>query len=386
MKGSLSDATFFAFDSSRSIYLIAALITTLFCSCPKPVPPEPRVEPLEVTYVWKVDTLVFDIPGVLPPEQVRLQSVWGSSPRSVWAAGHSDIPWGRLWHYDGVQWRPVRNWPMNGNENGVPYVVYPYCVTGFDSLNVFVSCFRWFQNDSAGGGAMVLKWDGTTWYDVPWIGGERAAAGLGWIVPQAGRKLWAVGPLGTVVKYENGFLSQEPVFTDYRLGIFQVAALDNGDVFVNAYKESVYVKTPMGTITKLYKRENGRQWTLLEGKFMGGSDYDGNGLGRGIWSIGNRLFTDNRGVWERVGSSWQYHFAIYGLGSATPVSEADIWVAFGHDLRHRDAQRWTRVDVPALASFQNAFLYGQGWSDGETVFICLQNIDGKTYMLRGRKQ
>lgn len=77
------------------------------------------------------------------------------------------------------------------------------------------------------GNDLVLKWDGHKWTTLPWSTGIPALGGLGWGVRQNNDRLWA--------------LSVEPQFTSYRLTGPIVAALDDGEVYVNVYHIKCYI-------------------------------------------------------------------------------------------------------------------------------------------------
>ncbi|MBI1806728.1 MAG: hypothetical protein HYR76_06715 [Ignavibacteria bacterium] len=334
-----------------------------------------------MVYDWTLDTLVYDLPG-RPPDQVSVQCIWGSSAHDVWATATSDIAPGELWHYDGRAWHPVHNWPYVGFDSGGTYGNDVYAVTGFDSANIFLFGVHGYDTI---GYPIVLKWNRRSWSSVPWEGGQVLRGGLGWGVKQGNNKLWAVSARGRVIKYENGLLSAEPQFTDYRLGIYQIAALDNGIVYVNAYKDSLNGDTLMGSVSNLYMRDITAQWSLIERKFVAGAYEDGNGLGRSIVSIDNRLFTANRGLWEKTGTTWIKRLQIDALGGECLVTENDMWIYFKHELWHFNGKEWIRVDIPLLNQYSGYALYGEGWSDGKEIFIPLNTLY-ISFILHGRKE
>lgn len=333
------------------------------------------------SYTWRIDSLVFDIPGIPPPDQVYMYSVWGSSPVDVWAVGHSDIPQGRIWHYNGARWRPAQGWPVSGVEG---WINYPYAVIGFNATNVFVAAEKSFLDSSF---AQVLRWNGSVWSEVPWIDGRAAPNGLGWIVKDGSMRLWGASASGLVVKYENGFLSSEPRFNSIPLGSYNIAALETGEVYVNARRDSLLGELPQGSITKLYQRLSSGDWVLAEEKFIQGGYEDGNGFALGVLGYGVHLFTTNRGLWEKSGNSWVLRLTTDGFGGHCFVSENDLWVYFQHTIWHNDGRGWKSVEAPVLSQFPipGSFLFGAGWSNGTEIFISLHSL-GKTYMLHGTSQ
>ncbi|MFA6598626.1 MAG: hypothetical protein WCS69_12955 [Ignavibacteriaceae bacterium] len=365
-----------------SVVLISFVLLSFGCKKP-PTSSDDNKPALKKEFVWSIDTLFFDYP-YMPPDQINLHSIWGSSPTNVWAVGHSDIPSGRLWHYDGNKWTPDKNCPLYGFENGNSFILYPYAVTGFDAKNVFLACDKYFSGTIDKDSAVVLKWDGINWEEVPYKDGKRIYGGFGWIEQQGKTRCWALAASGLVTKYENGFLSIEPRFTDYRLGIGQIAPLANGEVYVSAYKESLSVEQqPLGTMTKLYRRNIDGKWEIAEEKFMAGTDFDGNGYGRGIFGVGNKLFTDNRGIWEKTILGWTKILNMSYMGGACLTSENDLWFYFRHELWHSEGKEWQLIDLPILDKYPGSYLYGTGWSDSNEIFISL-HYNGKTYILHGK--
>ncbi|KAB2962406.1 hypothetical protein [Zoogloea sp.] len=369
----------------KYIYLLS--LSLLFIGCPTPPNNDDdngggNGEAPKRDYVWSIDTMVYNVPEA-PPDQVYMYCIWGSSPRDVWAVGQSDVGAGRLWHYNGVQWTPRIDRPRNGFDGDKGYIVYPFAVTGFDSANVFIACDRFYIDDEYGDSAMVLKWNGFVWSEVPWINGRRANGGLGEILPQGKTKLWVAGAAGSVARYENGIMIEELPFTNFRLGQYFIAPLENGEVYVNALKDSSNNNVPQGTITKLYYRSLNGVWSLIEDKFISGADYDDNGFGRGVLSIGNKLFTTNSGIWERMGNSWIKRLTMQRFGGNCFIAENNMWIYYNQQIWHYNGKDWKEVIIPQLQNYPSGFLYGRGWSDNKEIFLSL-HYNGKTYIVHGR--
>lgn len=366
-------------------YLLS--LSLLFIGCPTPPNNDDdngggNGEAPKRDYVWSIDTMVFNIPEA-PPDQVSIHCIWGSSPKDVWAVGQSDVGGGRLWHYNGVQWIPRIDRPRNGFDGDKGYIIYMYAINGFDSTNVFFAGFKAYVDPPYDGFAMVFKWNGSTWSEVPWRSGESPIGGLGEILLQGKSKFWVANASGAIARYENGFMIEEPQFTNFRLGQYNIAPLENGEVYVNALKDTSIDNVPQGTITKLYHRNLNGVWTLIEDKFISGADYDDNGLGRGVLCIGNKLFTDNRGLWEKTSGGWVKRMSYHGMGGACLISENNIWTYFNQELWHYSGKDWKQIIIPQLQNYSGGYLYGRGWSDNKEIFLSL-HYNGKTYIVHGR--
>ncbi len=377
--------------SERSFmkYIIFFFLSLIFLGCPSPPNDDDNnggggggEETPKRDYVWSIDTMVYNVPEA-PPDQVSIQCIWGSSPHDVWAVGQSDVGAGRLWHYNGARWTPRIDRPRNGFDGDKGYIIYSFAVTGFDSANVFFASDRAYIDPPYSDSAMVLKWNGFNWSEVPWITGRRANGGLGEILTQGKTKLWVAGAAGSVARYENGFMIEEPHFTNDRLGQFQIAPLENGEVFVNAYKDSLREDTLRGSVSNFFRRDLMSTWKRIESKFVAGAYSDGNGLGRSIMSVGNRLFTSNAGIWERDGSGWKSFMLNIDFGGACLITENNIWFYYDQNIWHYNGKDWKQIIIPQLQNYPGGFLYGRGWSDNKEIFLSL-HYNSKTYIVHGR--
>ena len=366
---------------TRSIALTVLLCSSIyvFSSCYDPTPPG-NGPSSDKSYSWSIDTLHFEYPGP-PPDQVNVQCIWGSSAHDVWATATADDVAGELWHFDGRTWHTVPDWPLSGIDSGGTFINDIFAVTGFDSANVFVFGHHGYDTT---GRDIVLKWNGQSWSTLPWVAGSNLRGGLGWGLKQNNDKLWAVSSTGQVARYENGFMMVDFVIPSYRLGMLQIASLDNGEVFVNPVKDSLIGDTLLGRITKLYVRNVSGSWSMLENKFIAGGYEDGVGFGGGIVSVGNHLFTFNRGLLEKIGSSWVRRFNFDNFGGTCLVAPNDLWIYFNRSVWHYDGKIWSTLTIPLLAQYTGFYLYGNGWSNGKDIFISLTEDGDKSYILHGK--
>lgn len=367
------------------IYFFLGVSLFVLNSCKKPLPNDPQDPPKEEVkrdFIWTIDTLVYDASG-FQPDQIMMNTLWGSSPNDVYAMGHSDMNQGSFWHYDGKKWKLEGKWPRSGfDKTGVDYINYILGLTGFDKNNVFISCVRYYENhpDSA----LVLRFNGSNWQEVPWEN-KRIVGGVAGLVKQNRDKFWGASTSG-LVKYENGILSLDTGYVPNILSHVFVAPLENGEVYINERRDSMSEGSLQGSITKLFKRSLSGKYSLLEEKFISGSYEDGNGLGLGLVSAENQLFTFNRGLWERVGNSWQLVLPnLIQHGGECLISENNMWFYYNCELFHYNGKDWKKINVPVLSNFPNSFLYGTGWSDGSEIFISLIDFNtSKTFILHGR--
>lgn len=81
-----------------SIIIFFTIIITQSCDTTEPK----EIELSSRDYIWTVDTLSY--PG---SNQTIMYDIWGASVNSVWAVGHNDRGFGKIYHYDGKNWTAV---------------------------------------------------------------------------------------------------------------------------------------------------------------------------------------------------------------------------------------------------------------------------------------
>lgn len=356
------------------------IILFILSSCKDPVSQPEEEETTKHELTWTVDTMFYDLP-YMPPDQVNISSIWGSSVNDVWAVGHSDVPFTKIWYYDGKKWTVAKNWPFSGfDPSGTSWINDATSVTGFDKNNVFFAINRYY--DDYPDSAMVLKYDGAAWREVPWVNGRRISGGLGDIVAQKNGRLWATNVSGNVVKYENGYLSTDAKLNRHGTQL-SLAVLDNGEVYESERIDSLKNNRLQGSITKLFKRDLLGKWSTIEDKFIPGSYEDNNGFALGVFSAGNRVFTLNMGLWERINGGWIKLFEMQDMGGCCMINENNLWVYFRHEIWHLNGKEWEKVNIPLLDNYPGSYLYGRGWSDGNEIFIALHH-NSRTYILHGK--
>ncbi|MFA6542100.1 MAG: hypothetical protein WCT99_10905 [Bacteroidota bacterium] len=150
-------------DWSNNILFVTVLSFLINFGC-REKPTEPNKEefiPSKSDYIWTVDTLLYH-----PGGQTLMQTLWGSSPTNVYAAGHDAQGYGTMWHYDGIEWKPVDLIPAFGGMIEGPFdlsIVY-----GFDSTNIYAAGSRLYQTFSDKppyflDSTFIIHFNGKTW-------------------------------------------------------------------------------------------------------------------------------------------------------------------------------------------------------------------------------
>lgn len=103
--------------------------------------------PFEMT--WSADTIAYEGSG-----QTVLTSMWASSPKDVWIAGHNDRSLGEIYHFNGSNWKEVD--PTNDVTRSSKSL---HKVMGLNSSNVWIVG----QRDAYIRKDIIINWDGTKW-------------------------------------------------------------------------------------------------------------------------------------------------------------------------------------------------------------------------------
>ncbi len=108
-------------------------------------------------YRWTIDTLSY--PGSY---QTLMRSIWGSSCRDVYVAGHNDGAYGKAYHFDGNSWSPIKLHTVEGGP--------------FPNIGTFEDIWGWSSNDvcivgdKSGTGSdyvgFAIRFDGKQWREL----------------------------------------------------------------------------------------------------------------------------------------------------------------------------------------------------------------------------
>ncbi|MGH2567772.1 MAG: hypothetical protein ACRDGA_05490, partial [Bacteroidota bacterium] len=91
------------------------------------------IEPIKDprSYTWTIDTLAY--PGSF---QTAMRDIWGSSPTNVYVVGHNSDGFGKMFHFDGQEWKPVGLNPIEGGTIEGPIDLS--AIHGFSRDNIWV--------------------------------------------------------------------------------------------------------------------------------------------------------------------------------------------------------------------------------------------------------
>jgi len=323
-------------------------------------------------YTWTIDTLSY--PGSL---QTLLSSIWASSPHDVYVVGHNERAFGKMYRYDGKQWRPVDLVLGIGSLSAI---------YGFGPDNIFAVGSRIFYNPTPPpnflDSSLIIHYDGVRWREIKVDGGRELNSVWG----SAPNDLWIGGLDGALYHY-NGVVvrrdsipfvipKQEPPW-----GIYSIAGNSSENVYLRLY-------APFSNFASrsYFLRFQDRQWVVVDSILY--------------WSLGclwmspsGNLYLAGSIVYQRIGNSWRKLLdnsavtanAVYGSGNDN-IFVVGFTVSEGYvsgRVYHHNAIDCLEVSQLSLRNV----IYGGVWTDGKEVFITGITFDGypqKTIVLHGK--
>jgi hypothetical protein len=339
----------------------AFLFPLIFFACNHPAQTiTPILEADPRNFTWTIDTIAF--PG---SPATLMRTIWGSSVRDVYIAGHNDLPGGTMFHYDGTSWHTVA---VTASEGGtIQGTIDLSQVRGFSGGDIF----------AAGGktpaASLVIHFDGKAWSEmqVPRGGMLRGIWGSN------DGEMWAAGDSGTLIQFIS--LSWIPATPAYTGSFTAIGGVSTNDVYALSNRLDAGVHD---TTFRYLWHWNGGVWSITDSFPQVAGHFDRFGT-RSVWSLQAITYTSGQGVFKRDGSSWDllvpgagsgYLNAVYGTVSSSLFAVGDGSGVF--HINPADWYRYTQFADPAIN------YYGV-WTDGREVFV-VGNDGRKTYLLHGK--
>jgi len=331
---------------------------------PPPAIPDPR------SYTWTIDTIAM--PG---STATLMRSIWGSSGRDVYIAGHNDRYTGTMFHFDGALWRPVGlTVPEGGSIQGNIDIAQ---VVGFTSVDVFAVGGRTPSGAPQGTppAALAIHYDGLSWTEMPVPSGSMLRGFWGLYKDE----MWAVGDSGTVLHASGP--NWVPVPVPGAGSLNSVGGISSDDVYALSSRPDAAVRD--ASFRSLWQW-NGGVWAVVDSFHQAAGQNDKFGT-RSVWSLLAVTYTCGQGVFRLDGSVWDpvipgtgtgtgYLNAIYGTANNSLFVVGDGAVAY--HVNPANALKYPAITGPSVN------YYGV-WTDGEQAFI-VGNDGQKTYVLHGQ--
>lgn len=363
-----------SFRRSGTIRAMAmgSLMLSLFLGCESDpiVPPSRGVRDFE----WIRDTLGDG------NQQTTFTGLWASSSSDVYVVGHSSAWNGKMWHYNGREWKDFSfEFSKVFAGSYIPSFT-PRSIHGFGANDVWITGGHDTSTLGSGGGGFVLHFNGTVWSGTLLLGSS------GWdaIWGAASYDIWLGGGEGQLRHFDgqtwSGYSLPDSVFINHISG--------NATNDVHAIGAAI----PGGVLTFTYYRWDGSAWTRETSHSPGDGStgfYGGAAIFRGqVYStdLGSVTKRISPGVWQAVttvpGGSL---YAVNALGTTEMCAGGRD--ASGSELViHYNGSGWARLERIAAP---NAYVTRAWMADGQMFIISQeQTAQGtfwpRTFVLRGK--
>jgi len=354
----------------KKFIIILALLSLLGCKDTSPGPP--KIDPPSVkdprTYTWRVDTISY--PGSF---QTSMYDIWGSSPNDVYVVGHNERGVGKMFHYDGSSWEPVRLITAEGGL--IPGGIDLFSVYGFGGSNIFAvgeRMFQFFPSSEIIDSSLIIHFDGSRWREVPISRGRR----LYTIWGKSDNSLFAGGSGGTFYSFDGNTWSRSSL--DSAHTILSISGTTQGSVYAVDVRYAPL--QPFDSISYYLSTWNGAGLTYVD-SFQITPQNLFRKFGFFLWhSPSFKFYSSGYGVYLKEGGQWNQLFWNESPLRIRGNADNNIWAVgdFGR-IFHWNGSDWKRmreIEIPNVG-------LRSAWIFPNAVFIL--GIDGQqSYVLHGK--
>ncbi len=359
----------------KSIKLFLLLSAIFIFAC-NPVEPEKvdKVDPLEFT--WTTDTLAYP-----DSYQTYLYRIWGASSDDVYAVGHNERGYGKMFHFEGTLWEPVELHAGHGGP--IAGAIGIDDITGFGSNQIWAVGYRFFRNFATStrtDSAMILYFDGVEWSEPYTIHDVKLTA----IGGRNADDFWVGGLDGIIYHFDGTGFEPDSIPVSLVSGTYfqfrQFLAQENS----NGY---ALLRAPISPISYEMKvlEYKADRWRVLD-SFVGLSMIDlwlspqNNLYGTGMvgfyrWEDGVRATLMDSIALSNIAGTEEDDFYLIGWDPVTLIRNA-VW--------HYNGSSYRRLTLPIDENIRLLDL----WTEGTEVFLLGATItsDGRqvTTITHGR--
>jgi hypothetical protein len=305
--------------------------------------------------------------------------MWGSSAKDVYVVGHNDQNRGQMYHYDGINWKPVKlAVSEGGNIVGATDLSDIY---GFGTNNIYAVGEELYWDPIAQkltDSSLIIQYDGAKWEKIS-VNRNRY---LQTIWGSSPNNIWSGGWYDAIYRYNGISWRQDSVpmlkSPERFWQVNSIGGNGNGELFAMG---SSKITTSADEILYCMVYDNGF-WKVID-TFLnngltvhrwGSSKVWGRSDGK-IFSVGLGVFEYESGMWIKLFSSDTYLSGIAGNSS-------DLFVCGDlGKISHYNGKDWHLFEQ---FHFPN-IVYTDTWTDGKDVFVVGHIAGGyKTLIFHGK--
>jgi hypothetical protein len=337
---------------NKKIFITAILSSLVtFNSCNSPTETDQQFKhPREMT--WSADTLMPD------PEAIQLlpENILAFSPKDIWLVCYSDVARRLLWHYDGIEWKPVES------GGGKRYTD----LAGYNSEDIWLGGYN-------GEKVHFTHKVGNTFtrHDFNIAGQIKDMT----IDPQG--NIWACGRNGIIMKYDKSKWIVDTLKMNFNSETaYYLNTISYFNNRVNLLLTTIDIKSLIQTYYFVYGSIG--KWTIADSmKFIFPNEVKWGNLG--LFSINNSFYSYGlQGIWININDEWikknNFDGEIYDMFG---VSENYIFAtsAFNNVIFY-DGSYWD--NIKDLFRLNDPYaIFRNGWTNGKETFIIVDTISDR---------
>lgn len=341
---------------NSKMFLIVVLILLMIYSCT-----DNTIDPIDNNkskrdLSWTVDTLSY--PGSY---QTLMRNIWGSSKEDVYTVGHNDGGFGKMYHFNGEIWEPVKlTQGQGGLIQGPIDLNYIY---GLDANNIWATGVRFFWSPSDGGtytdSSLIIYFNGVDWIDQP-IHGNRSISSL-WAADIS--NAWATTSNGFVYNFNGIEWREETELKD--INLFSIYGSSTTNIFAIGNRLD---EMPYDSVINYVFHYNGESWTKVDSVYEHLPPFTRNS----VWLLNNNdIYIAGWGVFKREKNSWTRIFNEDTWITKVRGTSHNNLIAVGYEsgIYHYNGDDWYKYE-----QFYDPQIVITGvWTDGYEVFATGSN-------------
>ena len=335
-------------------------------------------QPLQVTtrlksprdFSWTVDTLAY--PGSM---QTLMRKIYATSPENVYLVGANERGYGKMYHYDGRTWEPVK---LSNLEGGyISGAIDLWSIYGFRQDNIYAVGSKLELNQHPPpnilDSSFIMHYDGTEWREVMLPKKGRTVESIWGADPN---DIWAGGTEGAFYHYDGVSWKYMPF--DSSIAVWDIFGFSRNEVYAILFKKIDLVQ-PDDSMKIFFYHYDGNTWSAKDSSYLYFAQRFGHAK---LWgNSSSNLFSSGLGIFQSRGASWEriFHPGIVML-AMHGRTENDILVA-GTESRifHFDGESWMELKTPKNSNV----IFFTLWYSDSAAFIIGQD-GGKTYIYTGK--
>ena len=336
-------------------------------------PVHPLKNPRE--YTWTIDTLSY--PGSF---QTLTYDIYASTPQDVWTVGYNDRSGGKMFHFDGKQWKDVKLYDFQGGK--ITTGINLNAIHGFSANDIWAVGERHYISRNPPptflDSSLIIHFDGRDWTESIISRGEMLQSVWG----SHPSDVWAAG-INTLYHYNGVRWEKYPIWIPSQgIQFGSIVGTGASDVYMAGFRNDV--EQPIDSIAYLLYRFNGRQWAVVDSSIITSNPSSVEKFGARLTVVEGTMFSVGYGVYKKLGNRWEkLIFTAWPLTRFRGTSVQNLFaVGTESQVYHYNGSDWYRY--PQFKGLGK--LLTSVWASSEEVFVAgfTADLPQKTVILHGK--